>query len=73
MFKFFPFLCMLTSCTYSINMIHSSGAATDMVDENQTASPDISPTIALPLTAGQPIDYPPSHPHGMNGPDRKFI
>lgn len=35
------------SCTYSINMIHSSGTASDMVDENQEARADVSPNINL--------------------------
>ena len=70
MLKFLPFLFMLTACTYSINMIYSEGQASDMVDENQAASPTVSPTISIPLTVGIPKDYP-STPKGMNGPDRQ--
>lgn len=70
MHKFIPFFMLLTGCVYSINMVHSEGTATDLIDENQTASPDISPTIALPLAngAGVPRNYPPQDPHGVNGP-----
>lgn len=39
---------LLTSCTYSINLVHSEGTATDVIDENQTASPDVSPTVRIP-------------------------
>ncbi len=71
--KFLPFLCLFSSCTYSINMIHSEGVASDMIDENQTASPDVSPDIKTSLSFGEPINYPPSQPRGMNGLDRKSI
>lgn len=40
----------LSSCTYSINMIHTQGEASDVVDENQTADPKIDPTINIPTT-----------------------
>lgn len=45
---FFPLLIFLNACTYSINMIHSEGSATDLIDENQTAQPDIKPNISIP-------------------------
>ncbi len=47
-----PLLVILQSCTYSINMIHSEGSASDMVDENQTATPNVSPTITVPMIPG---------------------
>ena len=52
-------------------MIHTKGNASDIVDENQTASPDVSPTVEIPLTA---VDAPihPGYPAGMNGPDRQY-
>ncbi len=39
---------MLTACTYSITMVHTKGSS-DVVDEAQTATPDISPTLSLPI------------------------
>lgn len=36
----------LSSCTYSINMIHSEGSATDLIDENQKA--DANPNLNIP-------------------------
>lgn len=49
------YICMiilLSGCTYSINMLHTEGSATDMIDENQTASPNISPKLSMPLAQG---------------------
>ncbi len=43
------FLCMnLTSCTYSITMVHTQGQATDVVDEVDTPKADLSPTFTIP-------------------------
>lgn len=39
---------ILNGCTYSINMIHSSGTATDLIDENQKADADIKPNLNIP-------------------------
>ncbi len=38
---------MLQSCTYSITMVHTSGTASDVVDEEQTPSADIKPDIKV--------------------------
>lgn len=45
--KFIAYLLLLTSCTYSINQIHTKGTASDVVDETQDASPNVSPTVTL--------------------------
>jgi hypothetical protein len=44
-------MAMLTSCTYSVSMQHSVGS-TDTVDEEQAASPTVSPNINIPVTPG---------------------
>lgn len=45
-------LCLMcTACTYSITIVHSSGS-TDTLDEALTNTPDISPTLTIPLTSG---------------------
>lgn len=44
-------LLLLTSCAFSVNLIHTEGKASDVIDENQTAKPDISTAISLPLKA----------------------
>ena len=43
----------LTSCTYSITMVHTQGEATDVVDETATNSPSTSmtPTVSIPAAA----------------------
>lgn len=30
------FFLSLTACTYSVNLVHTEGTASDIVDENQT-------------------------------------
>ena len=43
--------CLLSACTYSITMVHTEGTATDVVDNNQKADGDVSPTVSIPATA----------------------
>lgn len=38
---------ILASCTYSITMIHTEGSASDIVDQEQTPTADISPDIKV--------------------------
>jgi hypothetical protein len=38
----------LTGCTYSINMVHTEGSASDVVDETQRANPDIKTNLSIP-------------------------
>lgn len=45
------FLGLLCSCTYSINMVHTQGQASDVVDETQSADPDIKADVSIPATA----------------------
>lgn len=42
------FLFVLTGCTISINLVHTSGTATDVVDEDQKA--DAKADVSLPLS-----------------------
>lgn len=44
-------LLMLTSCTFSVNQIHTQGQATDTLDETQTSQPTVTPTVNIPLSA----------------------
>ena len=40
---------MLCSCTTSVTTISSHGTASDMVDENQSTDPVVSPTLTVPV------------------------
>lgn len=40
-------LTLLTSCTVSMTMVHTEGTASDVVDEQQTTKPTVSPDIKL--------------------------
>jgi len=44
------FICfmMLDSCTLSFTNVDTHGTATDLVDETQTASPDVKTDLTLP-------------------------
>jgi len=49
----FLFLCLLSvslvvGCTYSLNVVHTQGTASDTVDETQSNQPDVSPTLSIP-------------------------
>ncbi len=41
-------ICM-TSCTISFQNIQTEGTASDLVDENQTASPDVKTDLTVPV------------------------
>lgn len=47
-----PFMLMCTACTYSITMVHTEGTATDVVDETATNTPNVSPTVTIPMVPG---------------------
>lgn len=42
---------LMTSCTYNISMAHTEGSASDVIDDTQTNSPDVSPTVSIPAAA----------------------
>jgi len=42
--------CFLTSCTYNISMAHTEGTASDVIDDTQSNTPDVSPTITVPIS-----------------------
>lgn len=42
---------VITSCTLSFQNIDTHGTATDLVDENQATSPNVSPVITVPVNA----------------------
>jgi hypothetical protein len=42
---------MISSCTLSVNMVHTEGEASDVVDETQSNEPNVSPDISVPVGA----------------------
>lgn len=49
MLEIILFCCLiLCGCTYSINMVHTQGEASDVVDETQANEPDVKPNLNLP-------------------------
>lgn len=52
--KFVRFNCLalmpffLSSCTYSITMVHTEGEASDVVEESQAPSTTASPSLSIP-------------------------
>lgn len=47
LFVFLSFVC--ASCTYSINMVHTEGQATDVVDDPDTTSVTTNATANVPI------------------------
>jgi hypothetical protein len=45
----FCFFMVLDSCTLSFTNISTHGSASDLVDEEQTASPDVKTDLSLPV------------------------
>lgn len=46
------FACSITACTYNISMAHTSGTAEDVIDDNASNNPNLSPTVTVPMTPG---------------------
>lgn len=52
MFILLIFLSLFSGCTYSINMVHTSGDASDVIDEEQSPKADLRVPIDLPHFPG---------------------
>jgi hypothetical protein len=39
---------LLVGCTLSFSIVDTHGTATDLIDEEQTATPNVSPTVNVP-------------------------
>ena len=44
------FFLLTSACTYNVSMVHTEGTATDVIDNDQTADPNIAPTVNIPAT-----------------------
>jgi hypothetical protein len=40
---------LLTSCTYNVSMAHTEGTASDVIDDNQSNEPNVSPSVTIPV------------------------
>jgi hypothetical protein len=38
----------LSGCTYSVTLAHTEGQATDLIDQEQTAQPDVKADLTIP-------------------------
>lgn len=45
----------IAGCTYNVSMAHTSGTATDTIDDAASNTPTISPNFTVPLTPGSSI------------------
>lgn len=48
-------LMFLVSCTYNVSMAHTQGIATDTIDDTASNTPNVSPTINIPVTPGSAL------------------
>lgn len=48
-YKLISLMLLLSSCTYSVNLVHTEGSAEDVVDEQQTPSTQILPDLSIPF------------------------
>lgn len=48
-------LTFVTSCTYNVSMAHTQGTADDVIDDTASNTPNVSPTVTVPLTPGSSI------------------
>lgn len=46
-------MCLLSACTYNVSMAHTSGVAEDVIDDNASNTPTVSPNVALPVSPVQ--------------------
>jgi hypothetical protein len=42
---------MLNSCTFNMSMAHTQGTATDVIDDTASNTPNIAPTVTVPVSA----------------------
>lgn len=56
-FLFF-FCSALSACYLNVSMAHTQGSAQDVIDDNASNTPNISPTVTVPMTPGSSITTP---------------
>jgi hypothetical protein len=48
-------LASTTACTYNVSMAHTQGTADDVIDDTASNTPNVSPTVTIPVTPGSAI------------------
>jgi len=48
-------LALTTGCTYNVSMAHTSGYAEDVIDDTASNTPNLSPTVTVPMTPGSSV------------------
>lgn len=44
-------LACISACSFNVSMAHTQGTAEDVIDDAASNTPDVSPTITLPVSA----------------------
>ena len=44
-------LACMTACTYNVSMAHTEGTAEDVIDDTASNTPNVSPTVTVPVSA----------------------
>lgn len=52
---FTTLLFCICACTYNISMAHTQGTADDVIDDNASNTPNVSPNVTVPVTPGSAI------------------
>jgi hypothetical protein len=50
----FGLFLLFSSCTYTITLVHTQGQATDVVDDTNTPTAHVSPTLNIPVKGVSP-------------------
>jgi hypothetical protein len=51
-FALLTFLTFTCACTYNVSMAHTEGTADDVIDDTASNTPNVSPTVNVPVTPG---------------------
>lgn len=44
-------LVCMTACTYNVSMAHTEGTAEDVIDDTASNTPNVSPTVTVPVSS----------------------
>lgn len=55
MISILSLMTFLASCTYNVTMSHTSGGSTENIEDTASNTPNIAPTINVPVTPGSSL------------------